>query len=102
MKRILISCVALAAFAAPAFAAEPNGEFIFKDNRPDDYTSIDNLVGQYSAQIIQNGQFVSGNCDCSFPWDPATPADQTTSPGSRADIVHDSMVQLGMGKGKVK
>ena len=60
MKRILISCVALAAFAAPAFAAEPDGTFVFKENK--DYTSIENLVGQYSATIIQNGQFVSGNC----------------------------------------
>jgi hypothetical protein len=74
----MISCVALAAFAAPAFAAEPDGSFVFKDNGKD-YTSIDNLVGQYSAQIIQNGQFVSGNCDCG--------TDQTTTPGSRADAV---------------
>jgi hypothetical protein len=77
MKRTLVSCLALAAFAAPAFAAEPDGSFVFKDNK--DYTSIENLVGQYSAQIIQNGQFVSGNCDCGI--------DQTISPGSRADAV---------------
>ena len=32
MKRIMIACVAVAAFAAPAFAAEPDGTLVYKDN----------------------------------------------------------------------
>ena len=77
MKRIMIACVAVAAFAAPAFAAEPDGSFVYKDNT--DYASIENTVGEQSARIIQNGQFVSGKCGCAY--------DQTTTPGSRADAV---------------
>jgi hypothetical protein len=91
MKRIIIACVAIAAFAAPAFAAEPNGEFIFKDNK--DYKSIENLIGQYSAQIIQNGQFVSGN-DGTY--------DQTTTPGSRAAAVQALQASQGRGRDAVK
>ena len=77
MMKFTIACVAVAAFAAPALAEGPDGAFVYKDNT--EYTKIENLVGQYSAQIIQNGQFVSGNCDCGI--------DQTTTPGSRADAV---------------
>ena len=60
MMKFTIACVAVAAFAAPAFAEAPDGSFVFKATQ--DYTKIENLVGEYSAQIIQNGQFVSGNC----------------------------------------
>jgi hypothetical protein len=90
MKRIIISCLALAAFAAPAFAAEPTGLFIFKDNT--DYASIENLIGKNSAQIIQNGQFVSGNCDCGI--------DQTKEPGSRAAAVQALQASQGRGRDK--
>jgi hypothetical protein len=90
MKRIMIACVAVAAFAAPALAAGPDGTFVFKDNK--DYTTIDNLVGQDSAQIIQNGQFVSGNCNCGI--------DQTTTPGSRADAVQSLLASQGKGRNK--
>jgi hypothetical protein len=38
------------------------------------------LVGEYSARSIQNGQFISGKAGSLY--------DQTTYPGSRADIVH--------------
>ena len=78
MKRIMIACIAVAAFAAPAFAEQPDGiQWPTNDNT--DYSSIENLIGQNSAKIIQNGQFVSGNCNCGI--------DQTDSPGSRADLV---------------
>jgi hypothetical protein len=90
MKRIMIACVAMAAFAAPALAGEPDGTFVFKTNT--DYTTIDNLIGQYSAQIIQNGQFVSGNCNCGI--------DQTTAPGSRADAVQALLATQGKGRDK--
>ena len=42
MKRIMIACVALAAFAAPAFA-EPDGIDGLKDNP--DYSTIENKIG---------------------------------------------------------
>ncbi len=90
MKRLAIACVAVLAFAVPGFAAEPDGTFVMKDNT--EYTKIDNLVGQYSAQIIQNGQFVSGNCDCGI--------DQTTYPGSRADEVQALLALQGKGRDK--
>ena len=60
MMKFTIACVAVAAFAAPALAEEPDGSFVFKDPNT---TTIENSVGQSSAQIIQNGQFVSGNCE---------------------------------------
>jgi hypothetical protein len=42
MMKFTIACVAVAAFAAPAFADQPNGVlWPFKDNT--DYTKIDNL-----------------------------------------------------------
>ena len=90
MKRIMIACVALAAFVAPTFAEEPTGSFVYKDNT--DYTSIENTVGELSARIIQNGQFVSGNCDCVY--------DQTTTPGSRADAVQSMLAPQGKGRDK--
>jgi hypothetical protein len=84
--KFTIACVAVAAFAAPAFADQPNGVlWPFKDNT--DYTKIDNLVGQYSAQIIQNGQFASGNCNCGI--------DQTTAPVGRADVVQGVLALPG-------
>ena len=85
MKRILISCVTLAAFAAPALAAEPDGSFVWKDPT---HVSPSNgsAVGQASSTISQNGQFVSGNCglECG---DFGPNYDQTDAPGSRADLV---------------
>ena len=91
MKRIMISCVALAALAAPAFAGQPDGIlWSFKDNT--DYSSIENKIGHDSAQIIQNGQFVSGNCNCGI--------DQTTTPGSRADAVQAVHADQGRGRDK--
>ena len=89
MMKFTIACVAVAAFAAPALAEAPDGAFVFKDP---DYTTIDNLIGQYSARIIQNGQFVSGNCDCAI--------DQTTAPGSRADAVQALLASQGRGRDK--
>jgi len=90
MKRIMIALIAVAGFAAPALAGEPDGSFIFKSNT--DYATIDNLVGQYSARIIQNGQFVSGNCGCGI--------DQTSAPGSRADAVQALQASQGRGRDK--
>jgi hypothetical protein len=91
MKRILISCVALAAFAAPAFAAEPDGSFV-----PNTNSNSQGFAGGGASAIIQNGQFVSGNCDVCAEFD------QTTAPGSRADAVHAAMEKLQLGNAKPK
>jgi hypothetical protein len=82
MKKLTLSTLAaaLAIAAAPAMAGQPDGSFVFKSNNGADAAhTIDNQIGNLSSRIIQNGQFVSGNCGCGI--------DQTTSPGSRADIV---------------
>ena len=64
--------------SAPSFPRRPNRpilvDFIQNDNR--------SLVGEYSARSIQNGQFISGNLGS---------VDQTTYPGSPAEIVHDAL-----------
>ena len=83
MKKLTLSILAtaLVVASAPAFADQPNGTFVFKSNNGADANNgINNQVGQLSSRIIQNGQFVSGNCNCGI--------DQTTTPGSRADAVH--------------
>ena len=92
MKRTLIA-FAIAAFAGPALADEPNGAFNFKDNA----NSQGSLVGQLSSRITQNGQFVSGNCEpvCATP-------DQTTTPGSRADAVQALQALQGRGRDQIK
>jgi hypothetical protein len=92
MKRLMISCVALAALAAPAFAEQPDGTYTIKDNHN---TSIENALGFNSSAITQNGQFVSGNCEpfCQIP-------DQTTTPGSRADLVQIDLAKSGRGRDK--
>ena len=82
MKKLTLSILAtaLVVASAPAFADPPNGTFVFKSNNGADANNgINNQVGQLSSRIIQNGQFVSGNCNCGI--------DQTTTPDSRADIV---------------
>jgi hypothetical protein len=77
MKKLAI-CVLAASSLIPvaALAAPPNGSFVFKDNTTYDQRC---LVGRFSSQISQNGQFVGGNNDVGI--------DQTTYPGSRADAV---------------
>jgi hypothetical protein len=87
MKKLTFATLAaaLALAAVPALAGAPDDTFVFKtnngaDTHAVDAGTIDNAVGAASAQIIQNGQFVSGNCGgCGI--------DQTTTPGSRAAIV---------------
>jgi hypothetical protein len=80
MKKITLTTLAavLALASAPAFADQPTGSYVFKSNNGADTQAlsagtIDNKVGAASAQIIQNGQFVSGQAQA--------------YPGSRADIV---------------
>jgi hypothetical protein len=77
--------VAVSLLATTAMAGAPDGQFNYKTNK--DYTTLPHGIAQGSAQITQNGQFVSGNGDTSI--------DQTTYPGSRADIVHVTLSQPG-------
>ena len=81
MKRLMISCLALAAFAAPAFAAD-GATYELKDQG----TQVDlakNPIGFYSSNSTGNGGVVGGNGDCFCGLD----LDQTMAPASRADAV---------------
>jgi hypothetical protein len=95
MKRIMIACVAVAAFAAPAFAAEPDGTFVLNTNT----NSSGSYIGQASSAISQNGQFVSGNCglECGA-FGPNY--DKTKSPGSRGDLVQGLQALQDRGRDK--
>ncbi len=88
MKLSLIA-ISIALLAAPVLAAQPDGNYNFKDNQTYDQK---NLVGAYSSQITQNGQFVGGNHDSGM--------DQTTAPGSRADAVQAILAVQGQGRDK--
>jgi len=76
-----LGVVAMLAIPATTMAAppEPANTFDFKANTTYDQS---NPVGQASSQITHNGWFVSGNKN-------SKDIDQTTTPGSRADAVHD-------------
>ena len=80
MRKLIITAASIAALAVPtaAMAAAPNGSFNFKANGASDNASS---IGKQSSDINQNGQFVSGQ-------DNAYSIDQTTTPGSRAALVH--------------
>jgi hypothetical protein len=82
MKKLTLSTLvaALVVASAPAFADQPNGT-LASATKPNDTNSNGSAVGQSSSQYIQNGQFISGNCNC-YPGQ--TWSNQTTSPGSRA------------------
>jgi hypothetical protein len=92
MKKFIIACVAVAAFAAPAFAAD-GATYQLKDQG----TQVDlstNPVGFYSSQATGNGGVVGGNnLQGVF-------TDQTTGPGTRAAIVQDALASVGKGSGK--
>jgi hypothetical protein len=79
MRKLIIIAASVAALAVPtaAMAAAPDGSFNFKDNSSAQNENA-SIIGKLSSQITQNGQFVSGQ---------VPGYDQTTSPGSRADIV---------------
>jgi hypothetical protein len=99
MKRIMIACVALAAFAAPAMAGGANYELKAGDGNYTG-TNVDpakNLVAYYSSDATGNGAVVGGN---GTAWnDPFSP-DQTTTPGSRADAIQALLSTQGKGRDK--
>src|SRR4051794_38849629 len=82
MKRIMIACVALVAFAAPALAGGATYEL---KAGPNDYsgTQVDPLTGNpvayYSSDSTGNGGVVGGNGSA---WNGTGSPDQTTTPGS--------------------
>jgi hypothetical protein len=91
MRKLIIIAGAVAALAAPsaALAASPTVDgWTFEDNTTYDQS---NVIGQSDAQIIHNGWSVGGNkhqlADDSVWYG----ADQTTSPGSRADLVQAAL-----------
>lgn len=87
MKLSLIA-ISIALLATPVLAAQPDGNFNFKTNQTYDQK---NLIGSYSSQITQNGQFVgSGDNNLGI--------DQTTTPGSRADLVQAILATQGQGR----
>jgi hypothetical protein len=78
MKKIFVLVTAtVLALAGHSFAAQPDGTFQFKGTKSQ---GSETSIG--ASQITQNGQFVSGNCDCGI--------DQTTAPQSRADLVRQN------------
>ena len=82
-RKSIATVAALASLVAPAsaLAAAPDGTFtvVPKTN------AHASAIGFQSSAINQNGQFVSGNGEN------LSIADQTTYPGSRADLVQAAL-----------
>ncbi|WMT74677.1 hypothetical protein [Bradyrhizobium sp. Ash2021] len=98
MKRIMIACVAVAAFAAPAFAAEYQlkaGDGNYTGTQVDPVTG--NPVAYYSSDATGNGGVVGGN---GTAWNGSGSPDQTTTPGSRADAIQALLATVGKGRDK--
>jgi hypothetical protein len=94
MKRIIISCVALAALTAPAFAGGATYEL---KAGPNDYTGTNvdpvtgNPVAYYSSDATGNGGVVGGN---GSSWN------NVPSVVPRADAVQGLLAAVGKGSGK--
>ena len=88
MRKFITAGMAVAMLAIPAaaMAAAPNGDYTTTLHEGAQVTSNASSIGQQSSAIKQNGQFVSGKSGSSVI------PDQTTYPGSRADLV-----QLALG-----
>jgi opacity protein-like surface antigen len=91
-SKFIVVAGALAALAVPsaAMAAPPvheSGGWTFKDNAP----NVANVVGQSDAQIIHNGWAVGGNKHTPDTDSVYSGGDQTTAPGSRADLVQAAL-----------
>jgi hypothetical protein len=85
MRRILtilgVTAATVIVGAGASNAAAPDGTYTIKDNA----NSHGSSIGVQSSAITQNGQFVSGNGDN------LVITDQTTYPGSRADLVQAAL-----------
>jgi hypothetical protein len=80
MKKVLIAAIAVAGFAAPAFAQTPNTHS----------NSQGSNVGRASSAVTGNGAAIGGGTHG---------AGQTTSPGSRATEVQN--LQAAEGRGRI-
>jgi hypothetical protein len=106
MKRIMIACVAVAAFAAPALAGGATYELKAGDGNLTG-TNVDpvtgNPVAYFSSDATGNGGVVGGNGSA---WNSMGPPnsgksyDNTTTPGSRADAVQGLLAPVGKGRDK--
>jgi hypothetical protein len=91
MKKYIVAIGALVALAVPsaAMAASPTVDgWTFKNNTTYDQS---NVIGQSDAQIIHNGWSVGGNKHQLADGSVWSGADQTTAPGSRADLVQTAL-----------
>jgi hypothetical protein len=94
MKRIMISCLALAALAAPAFAGST---IAVKDGGAPVPTVEFKNFGQANAQYTGNGAAVGGNGNTDIF---GAHYDQTTEPQSRSMAVQDALSLFGKGNNK--
>jgi hypothetical protein len=91
IRKSIIGLTAFAVLAIPsaAMAASPTVDgWTFKDNTTYDQS---NVIGQSDAQIIHNGWSVGGNKHQLAHGSVWYGSDQTTSPGSRADLVQAAL-----------
>jgi hypothetical protein len=91
IRKIIVGLTAVVVLAVPsaAMAASPTVTgWTFKDNTTYDQS---NVIGQSDAQIIHNGWSVGGNKHQVADGSVFDGADQTTSPGSRADLVQAAL-----------
>ena len=86
-SKLIVVAGAIAALAVPsaAMADAPNGDYTTTLHEGAQVTSNASSIGQQSSAIKQNGQFVSGKSGSTVI------PDQTSYPGSRADIVQAAL-----------
>ena len=92
-SKLIVVAGAIAALAVPSAAmAAPSvhesGGWTFKDNTTYDQS---NVIGKSDAQIIHNGWAVGGNKHTPETDSVYGGGDQTTAPGSRADLVQAAL-----------
>ena len=92
MKKFIIACVAVAAFAAPALAEGPTATFVFKDPHGPKLTSENHVGLLFRRRSPERSVCVWQLQSCGL--------DQTTAPGSRADAVQ--LLQAAEGRGRDK
>lgn len=74
--------------AAPATDTSPTADYwVFKDDTSHGSTLPGGTTGRDNSQITQNGWSVGGNKHYTGPDSIYSGGDQTTSPGSRAELV---------------
>lgn len=89
LSLLILVTLAFAGATSVSSSAEPDGTFVWNDSQ----NAQGSNVGKSAAAISQNGQFVSGQ-------DNVLDMDQTTYPGSRADLVQIQQAAEGRGRDK--